>query len=153
MAARSLGWGKYEDANQDHNVMTWMMVEKDSKIDYNVFDLKKVPPLQSKTPDAFYDRGIVDFFKKEIKSLKKECKDLKKMVTQLAKAMENIEDNFIEIRDIPYGQAKEEIAKYFKEHDGKNIDPAYLEEKLCIEFEMAFAICEELEAEGKIKGI
>jgi len=73
------------------------------------------------------------------------------MVGQLAEEKENIESDFIEIRDIPYGQAKREIAKYFKEHNGEDIDPADLEENLGIEFEMAFAICEELEAEGKIK--
>lgn len=75
------------------------------------------------------------------------------MVGRIAEEMENIESDFIEIRDIPYAQAKREIAKYFKEHDGENIDPADLEENLGIEFEMAFAICEELEAEGKIKGV
>jgi len=150
MNAKILGWDKYEDANKDLSIF-WA-VAMPSQIDYNISDFNKIPgPSQSKTPDAFYDRGLVDFFKKEIKSLKQECEELKKMVGQLAEEKENIESDFIEIRDIPYDQAKEEIAKYFKEHDGENIDPADLEERLGIEFEMAFAICEELEAEGKIK--
>ena len=151
MTAINLGWDKYEDANKDLDVICWM-VAKDSKIGYNINKFNKLPaPSQSKTPDAFYDRGLVDFFKNEIKSLKQECEDLKKMVGRIAEEMENIESDFIEIRDIPYAQAKREIAKYFKEHDGENIDPADLEENLGIEFEMAFAICEELEGEGKIK--
>ena len=152
MNAKILGWDKYEDANKDRDEICWS-VAHDSKIGYDIGKFNKLPLLQSKTPDAFYDRGLVDFFKKEIKSLKQECKALKKMINQLSKNIENIENDYIEIRDIPYDQAKKEIAKYFKEHDGENIDPADIEENLGIEFEMAFAICEELEAEGKIKGV
>ena len=152
MAAKRLGWDKYEDANK--NLIIFWPVAKDSQIDYNIFDLKKVPaPSQSKTPDAFYDRDLVDFYKKEIKNLKQKLKRIEKVVGRLAKKIENIENDYIEIRDIPYDQAKDEIAKYFKEHDGENIDPTDIEENLGIEFDMVFAICEELEAEGKIKGV
>jgi len=152
MAAKSLGWDKFEDANK--NPQIYWKLAKPSQIDYNLSDLNKLPaPSQSKSPDALYDRISVDFFKKEIKNLKQKIEEIEKMVGQLAEKMENIENDYIEIRDIPFDQAKAEIAKYFLEHDGENIDPADIEENLGIEFDMAFEICEELEAEGKIKGV
>jgi len=153
MNAKFLGWDKYEDANKDPDEICWM-VAQDSKTGYNKINFKKlVAPLQSKTPDVFSDRVLVDFYKKEIKNLKQKLKKVEKVVGRLTKKMENIENDYIEIRDISYDQAKEEIAKYFKEHDGENIDPGDIEENLGIEFDMAFTICEELEAEGKIKGV
>jgi len=145
MNAKALGWDKFEDSNKDPR--SYWPVATSSKIDYNISVLKGIPePSQSKSPFLDYPNG-------ELKNLNQKVEKIEKMVGQLAEKIKNLESDYIEIRDIPYDQAKNEVAKYFKEHDGENIDPADLEENLGIEFDMAFAICEELEQEGKIKGI
>lgn len=73
------------------------------------------------------------------------------------KALPNTETQpsgrIIEIRDIDRDQAKREIRQYFSDHHGENIDAADLQEALGINVFLAAEICEELEQEGKIKGL
>ena len=57
----------------------------------------------------------------------------------------------IELRDIPYEDAKAEIKQYFEDHHGEEIDGSDLQENLGIELEIAIQICDELEREGAIK--
>jgi predicted transcriptional regulator len=138
-------WDEFEDSNKYPR--PYWPVALSSKVGYDISVLNKIPePSQSQSP-------FLDFSNGEIKNLKQELKEIKKVVGQLAEKMKSLESDYIEIRDIPYAQAKDEIAKYFKEHNGENIDPADIEENLGIDFDMAFAVCEELEKEGKIKGI
>ncbi len=140
-----MDWNNFEDSSKDP--LRYWSAATSSRVGYDPSVLKKIPePSQSKST-------FLDFPNGEIKILKQEVQEIKKVVGHLAEKMKNLESDYIEIRDIPYDQAKDEVAKYFKEHDGENIDPADLEENLGIEFDMAFAICEELEKEGKIKGI
>lgn len=84
---------------------------------------------------------------------KRRFEKLEKEIIELKKRLDSIEVEEITIRDIPYNQAKIEVAKYFKYHHGETVDAADIEEALCIEFTMATKICEELENEGKIKVI
>lgn len=82
--------------------------------------------------------------KAEIESLRKDIKALQDMNSC------NDESDVITIRDIPYQQAKDEIKAFFKGHHGESIDPTDIEERLCIDFDMAAQACEELVAEGEI---
>jgi hypothetical protein len=82
---------------------------------------------------------------------------LERMVTSLTSKLANLEKCFvqnsideIEIRDIPYAQAKREIRQFFKDHHGEKYTASDLEDHLKIDFEMALEICSELEKEGKI---
>ncbi len=73
------------------------------------------------------------------------------VVAQDAVYSKFIEDvKSIEIRDISLERAKDEIALYFREHDGEEIGYDELFENLHIDLRLIIQACEELEAEGKI---
>lgn len=57
---------------------------------------------------------------------------------------------YLELRDIPYSQVKEEIAGYFSKNDGKEIGYEELIEKLKIDPGLVVQACNELVDEGKI---
>lgn len=76
---------------------------------------------------------------------------LERRLERLTKILEASEEEVIELRDVPYEQAKQEIAQYFRDHHGDEIDAGILQEELGIELSMAAEICEELEQGGKIK--
>jgi len=59
-------------------------------------------------------------------------------------------NNLITVRSLPLKEAKEEIARYFRENDGREIGYDELIEKLRIEPGIVVEACAELEAEGKI---
>jgi hypothetical protein len=63
----------------------------------------------------------------------------------------NSDCDCVEIREIPYEQAKDEIARFFKDHDGESYYPSDLMEILGIDIDTAIHACDELESEGKIK--
>ena len=86
----------------------------------------------------------------EVETLKKEVQELKEAFLQQSQAGRYL-SHIVELRDISYDQAKQEIAKYFEAHHGENIDAADLQEALGIEIEIAIQVCEELEKEAKIK--
>jgi hypothetical protein len=73
---------------------------------------------------------------------------MKGLVSQYLNAHEG---TALEIRDVPFDQAKEEIAAYFREHHGEVVDAADLQEALGIDIGTAIQACEELEDEGRIK--
>ena len=75
------------------------------------------------------------------------------MVGRIAEEMENIESDFIEIRDIPYAQAKREIAKYFRDNDGQEIDYIEIVDDLRLPLPQVVKVCEDLEKEGKIGAV
>jgi len=87
---------------------------------------------------------------REVQSLKNELRELKETLGGLGVGPL---PNVVDLRDIPYTQAKEEIAEYFEAHHGENIDAADLQEGLGIELSTAIRICEELAEEGKIKAL
>ena len=57
----------------------------------------------------------------------------------------------IKLRKISYEQAKKEIKEYFKNHHGKKIDAADIQENLHINICDAIGILDVLEAEGNIE--
>ena len=84
----------------------------------------------------------------EVAVLKQEIAEMKGLISQYLGAQEAIS---VEIKDVPFDQAKEKIATYFKEHHGETIDAADLQEALGIDIGTAIQACEELEEEGRIK--
>ena len=65
----------------------------------------------------------------------------------------NSAGNFLEIREIPREQAKEEVRAFFKAHHGEAIYPSDVMEALCLDYDLVYEICEELEKEGMVKGL
>jgi transposase len=63
------------------------------------------------------------------------------------------ESEIINLRDIPYDQAREEIKKYFEAHHGENLYSHDITKALCIDIEMVDNIIEKLEREGQIKEV
>lgn len=63
---------------------------------------------------------------------------------------ERSHSEIINLRDISLSQAKQEIADYFKAHDGEQIDYEDLLNSLKIDLPTIITACSELEAEGKI---
>jgi len=62
----------------------------------------------------------------------------------------NTYDREILLRELPLDKAKEEIAYYFLENDGRDIGYDELIEKLWIDPRIVLQACAELEEEGKI---
>lgn len=75
------------------------------------------------------------------------------MVLETSKNQAKTGQGETELRNISYYQAKVEIRQYFNEHHGKEINPADIQGVLGIDVWMAIDICNELEGEGKIKGL
>jgi len=63
---------------------------------------------------------------------------------------EDKHSEIINLRNISLSQAKQEIAEYFKVHDGEQIDYDELFNSLKIDLPTIITACSELEAEGKI---
>ena len=83
--------------------------------------------------------------------LLKEIKELRKEVQRLSQLLE--EDEFVEVREVTLEQAKDEIAAFFLEHDGKSIDYVDLVDALDLPLGQIVKACEELEQEGKIASV
>lgn len=78
------------------------------------------------------------------------------MIMELKASIDDIRNvighpDCIEIRDIPYIQAKDEIRMFFKNNHGKEYYPSELMEQLGIEYSMVSKICEELRIEGNVQ--
>lgn len=58
--------------------------------------------------------------------------------------------DIVELRDISLEEAKEEIARYFRAHDGIEIGYDELIDELRLELPLVVEACHELEKEGKI---
>jgi len=92
----------------------------------------------------------------EIDEINSEIKGIKSMLTELQLNMNDIhkvlcQPQYIELRNIPYEQAKEEIRLFFKENHGKEFYPSDLMQELGIDFNTASQVCAELESEGNIQ--
>lgn len=69
-------------------------------------------------------------------------------------AVENIEQEEIHyLREIPLDLAKDEIKQYFEDHHGEELTAADAAIALLLDFDLAAEACDELEREGKIKGV
>lgn len=83
--------------------------------------------------------------------LKAENISLRKMV--VAMQATNSAEQILEIRDLSREQAKKEVRAFFKAHHGETIYPSDVMEALSLDYDLVYEICEELEQEGKIKGL
>jgi len=92
-------------------------------------------------PVLVYDRRI--------SKIEKEIGELREMLTSMIQSTES-EAPIIDLRDISVDQAKEEIARYFRENDGKEIGYEELIDGIGIEPRIVVMACNELEEEGKI---
>lgn len=98
-------------------------------------------------------------------NLRSECLRLKAVNAELRAENESLKakvvamqatnsaGKFLEIREIPREQAKEEVRAFFKAHHGETIYPSDVMEALSLDYDLVYEICEELEQEEKIKGL
>jgi len=86
----------------------------------------------------------IDLFERVV-ALEKELKEVKQLLHNFIDT-----EDFIELRDINFGEAKEEIARYFREHDGEDIGYEELIENLRLDPKYVVQACNELAEEGKI---
>ena len=88
----------------------------------------------------------------EIHALKRQVSDLESKLEKVLGHLHNETEaeEMITLRDVPLDKAKEDIALYFRKHDGENIGYDELISKLCIDPLIVVQACAELEEEGKI---
>lgn len=130
--------GVYSDSNE-FPCMLWDVAEatlNDFKTGW-----KWSTPKMAAAPVLIYDRRIAQ--------LEKEIKELKEMLASMNQS-NGAKAPIIDLRDISVGQAKEEIAQYFRENDGREIDIDEIIEGLAIDPHTVVRVCNILEAEGKI---
>lgn len=77
-------------------------------------------------------------------------KRFEERINTLEKILKPEDIEVIELRDIPRSQAKAEICEYFK--DGKYHDVGEVADKLRLDIQLVFEICNELIEEGTIGG-
>lgn len=98
-----------------------------------------------------YRYELVENVEKKLKYVEGKLTELENLFNSLKSTSEFSGPKEIILRDISRSQAKREVAEFFENHHGENIDPADLEEALGIDIMLAVEICDELENEGKIK--
>lgn len=59
----------------------------------------------------------------------------------------------ITIKDFSEFEARCLIEEYFKTHSGEIVDPSLIQDELGVEIGLACEICEDLEADGKVRGL
>jgi len=92
-----------------------------------------------------YDSQI----EKRFDTLENRIGELKEMLEEIYQ-LNLFGGNVSELRDIPYHQAKNEVAEYFLKNDGREIGYEELIENLHLDPASVVKICNELSAEGKI---
>ncbi len=97
--------------------------------------------------DYFYGKG--KSLENRVLELEDKVKTLENKFQNISKLLEDT-DEIIELRNVSYDQAREEIARYFREHDGEEIGYEELVEELRIDPGMVVRVCDELMKEGKI---
>jgi len=100
--------------------------------------------------ELLYDYRLegIEAVARKVETLEEAIHDIKNRLEKLTCSYETKD---IEIRRITYKKAKKEIADFFKNHHGKELNAADIQENLGIDIEVAMKACDELEKEGKIK--
>lgn len=130
--------GFYSDSNK-FPCLLWGLAES-TQNDYRKGGQWSTPEM-AVAPVLIYDRKIAQ--------LEKEIRELREMLTSVIQSNKS-EAPIIDLRDISVDQAKEEIARYFRENDGREIDIDELIEGLAIDPHTVVRACNILKAEGKI---
>ncbi|MCF8083008.1 MAG: hypothetical protein K9M96_07930 [Deltaproteobacteria bacterium] len=89
---------------------------------------------------------------RRLKVIESELAEVKEMANRILDLLEDDAD-VIEARDISFEDAEEEIARYFRDHHGENIDCGDLMEDLNIAPGIIMKVCEKLEEENKIASV
>ncbi len=117
----------------------------------HIGDYKKIMQLfMAEAIDITPESSSTLLMQSKISKLEEKVASLESKVAELDGCLAQEDAEVINIRDISYGQAKQEIRQYFKDHHGEEYTASDLEERLGIDFEMALVICSELEKEGQI---
>jgi hypothetical protein len=109
------------------------------------------------TTSIFKDIGelLYDYRLDAIEAVARKVDTLEGTIKDIQNRLEKLTCSYgtkdIEIRKIAYRQAKKEIADFFKDHHGKELNAADIQENLGIDIEVAIKACDQLEKEGKIK--
>ncbi|MDZ7696949.1 MAG: hypothetical protein U5R49_08540 [Deltaproteobacteria bacterium] len=94
---------------------------------------------------VWYDSNIDH----RLNAIENELAEVKSMAKRILSLLED-DDDVLEARDISFEDAKEEVARYFRSHDGENIDCGDLMEDLNIAPGIIMKVCEKLQEEKKI---
>ncbi|MDO9529872.1 MAG: hypothetical protein Q7J27_12060 [Syntrophales bacterium] len=142
MGIRIAEWEKHEDTGKGLTTnLTY--VGSSSHFNYNIEE-----------SEGFFGATLpgttIISYDPRVDELKKEIKELKEMFVQLNEKIGLTEVEEIEIRDISLKQAKEEIALYFRDNDGKEIGYEDIVETLGIDPHVVVHACNELVKEKKI---
>jgi DNA mismatch repair ATPase MutS len=102
---------------------------------------------QSHVDEHYHNRLL----EQKVASLEREIKEIKEMLQQSSSSFaDDFSDEIIELKEISYDEAKEEIAEYFRKNDENEIGYEELIEELRIDPKLVVRACAELLAEGKI---
>lgn len=115
---------------------------------------REIYPVSTDSSGKFHSLGIVQGYlqlKWQNAQLLAENAALKEKVAAM-QAIDSAKD-LLEIRDIPREQAKAEIKAYFESHHGESIYPSDIMENLRLDYDLIGELCDELEKEGKIRGL
>jgi hypothetical protein len=115
----------------------------------------QVPEVTSVSDSTLFEHTnlYVECLRLEAENAKLKAENVALSAKVDAMQLTNSAEKFMEIREIPRDQAKEEVRAFFKAHDGEAIYPSDVMEALSLDYDLVYEICEELEKEGKIKGL
>ena len=112
--------------------------------------IAKSKTVEEETPFMYQKQQ--GYFLSRIDSIENEIKELQSCMNELVKKIEGVQgiDEVIKLRAVPYEKAKEEIASFFREHDGEEIGYDDLMNALNLDLKTVWLACNQLEVEGKI---
>ena len=112
--------------------------------------IAKSKTVEEETPFMYQKQQ--GYFLSRIDSIENEIKELQSCMNELVKKIEEVQgiDEVIKLRAVPYEKAKEEIASFFREHDGEEIGYDDLMNALNLDLKTVWLACNQLEKEGKI---
>jgi len=101
---------------------------------------------------TYYGYSVTGDLQNQISTLEKELRSMRSLLETVLKRMELLEEpeKVIKLREVPYGEAKKEIAKYFLDHDGEEIGYEELQDALRLDIKTIVAVCDEFVREGRI---
>ena len=137
--------GVYSDTNDKNPFMNWGFAISSESGYIPVKENESFKSSHRPDPVLIYDKRIAD--------LQKEVKELREMLTRIGQSLSMNETEIVNLRDIPYKQAKKEVKDYFEAHHGETIYSYNLVEDLKIDFDIVDKILGELEKEKQIKEI
>lgn len=88
----------------------------------------------------------------ETGSLKREVKKLREVINRLENSMDNFMTvRIIDVKDIPFEDAKKKIHGYYKAHDNEAVYPDEIADELGLDLKVTMRAVEELLKENKLE--